>query len=141
MLQKLSGQITDCWARAEEAEQRALDATDPALRAGHESIARTWRHLARSYEFVQSLERFLLDAERAKVALSLGRTICCRSAAAEYASWESNPISTAAMSFHLNASLAGTLKSSARRRGKQRLIPESQTASNESAINNFKDKL
>jgi len=77
MLQKLGAQIADCWARAEEAERRASDATDPAVRADHERIAKSCRHLARSYEFVESLERFLLDAERAKAAVSHGRTICC----------------------------------------------------------------
>jgi len=77
VLQKLGGQIADCWARAEEAERRASEATDLAVRADHERAAKSWRHLARSYEFVESLERFLLDAERAKAAHARGRAICC----------------------------------------------------------------
>ena len=77
MLQKLGDQIADCWARAEEAECRASDATDAVMRADNERMAKTWRHLARSYELIEILERFLLDAERAKAAVSRGRTICC----------------------------------------------------------------
>jgi putative heme degradation protein len=68
MLQKLADHIANCLACAAEAEQRAADATNETTRADNEKLARTWRHLASSYQFVQSLERFLLDAKEDKGA-------------------------------------------------------------------------
>jgi hypothetical protein len=41
--------------------------TLPIQRTDYETMASSWRHLARSYEFVESLERFLLDALKAKM--------------------------------------------------------------------------
>jgi hypothetical protein len=66
MLQRLGDHIAACLQLAAAAEQRAAEATDPRLRVDNERMAASWRHLARSYEFVESLERFLLDAERVK---------------------------------------------------------------------------
>jgi hypothetical protein len=65
----LSGQISDCLERAADAERRAAATTDPALRHDYEHIARTWRQLAASYQFSETLERFLLDRDRAKKML------------------------------------------------------------------------
>jgi len=48
-----------------DAEQRAAEAPTEALRIDREQLAKTWRHLASSYQFVQSLESFLLDTEKA----------------------------------------------------------------------------
>jgi hypothetical protein len=67
VLQKLGDHIGAA-ARAAEAERRAVSASDEKLRADNESMAESCRHLARSYEFVESLERFLLDADRARAA-------------------------------------------------------------------------
>ena len=64
MLLKLSGHISNCLECADSAEQRALEATDPLIRRDNEMLAKAWRHLARSYEFVESLERFLSDTGR-----------------------------------------------------------------------------
>lgn len=64
MLLKLSLHIANCLERAAKAEERALAATDPAVRSDNEMLAASWRHLSRSYQFVESLERFL--SERAK---------------------------------------------------------------------------
>jgi len=66
VLLRLSGHISECLERAASADQRAVDATDPAIRSDHELLARSWRQLARSYEFVESLERFLTDTGRIK---------------------------------------------------------------------------
>jgi len=41
-----------------------VDATDPALRSDNEMLAQSWHHLARSYQFVESLERFLSEKVR-----------------------------------------------------------------------------
>jgi hypothetical protein len=69
MLQKLGDHITNCLARAEAAERRGLEISDPEFKAETGRMAKAWRHLARSYEFIESLERFLLDGYAAKNAL------------------------------------------------------------------------
>ncbi|WP_249128616.1 MULTISPECIES: hypothetical protein [unclassified Bradyrhizobium] len=66
MLLKLSTHISSCLERASNAEQRALESTDPASRSDNELLAQSWRHLARSYQFVESLERFLSETDRDK---------------------------------------------------------------------------
>ncbi len=68
MLQKLGDQIANCLARAADAERRAAEAPNETMRADNEEIARGWRQLARSYQVVDSLECFLLVAERLKGA-------------------------------------------------------------------------
>jgi hypothetical protein len=59
-----------CWRRAAEAETQAAQISDRHLKAVYLRIADQWSVLARSYEFVDSAERFLLDAKRTKHALS-----------------------------------------------------------------------
>jgi hypothetical protein len=49
---------------------RAAIASDPVLRAEYSALAKQWTHLALSYEFAESLERFLLDTQKAKDALA-----------------------------------------------------------------------
>jgi hypothetical protein len=66
VLLKLSAHISNCLELAAQAEQRAMDTTDPAIRSDNERLAQSWRHLARSYQFVESLERFLADTDRNK---------------------------------------------------------------------------
>jgi hypothetical protein len=66
MLQKLGDHIANCLTQAADAEQRAVTAPTEALRIDHERIAKTWRHLANSFQFVQSLECFLLDEDEAR---------------------------------------------------------------------------
>jgi len=68
MLQKLSEHIASCLERAASADTRARDAVDDVMQADNELMASSWRHLAASYQFVESLERFLLDAEREKAS-------------------------------------------------------------------------
>ena len=69
MLLKLGGRISNCLDRAANAEDRALQSQDSATRSDNELLAQSWRHLARSYEFVESLERFLSDTGRSKKAI------------------------------------------------------------------------
>jgi hypothetical protein len=69
MLQKLGEHIEACLEYAAKAERRAAEATEPDLKADYLALARQWTHLARSYEFSESLERFLLDSQKAKDAL------------------------------------------------------------------------
>ena len=61
---------TDCWRQAAEAENHAAQITDQHLKAVHLRIANHWSALARSYEFADSAENFLLDAKRTKDANS-----------------------------------------------------------------------
>jgi hypothetical protein len=61
---------TDCWRQAAEAEIQAAQITDQHLKAVHLRIAHHWSALARSYEFADSAENFLLDAKRTKDANS-----------------------------------------------------------------------
>ena len=61
---------TDCWRQAAEAENRATQITDQHLKAVYLRIADHWSALARSYEFADSAENFLLDAKRTKDANS-----------------------------------------------------------------------
>jgi uncharacterized protein with PIN domain len=76
MLQRLQVHISVCLDRASDADERAKQASDPASKAEHLEMARRWRHLARSYEFVESLERFLIDSQKAKVDGLHRRTVC-----------------------------------------------------------------
>ena len=68
MLQHLGDYIANCLVRAADAEQRAAEASSEDMRIDNERMAKSWRHLARSYQFVESLERFLLDSDKARSA-------------------------------------------------------------------------
>jgi len=61
MLHKSSDHVTDCIVRATDTERRAREATDSQLRQDLLDIARRWRHLAESYQFVDSLDRFIVE--------------------------------------------------------------------------------
>jgi len=69
MLQKLADHIAACLDRASNSERLAEQATDSHRNAELLEMAGRWRHLARAYSFAESLERFLLDTQRAKDAL------------------------------------------------------------------------
>ena len=62
MLQKLSQHIVECYDRAADCKRRAEQTIDTARKTELLDFERTWTHLARSYEFVESLETFLLNA-------------------------------------------------------------------------------
>jgi hypothetical protein len=68
MLLKVSGHILNCLERAADAEHRAVQSTDAGTRRENELLAQSWRHLARSYQFVESLERFLSEPDRTEIA-------------------------------------------------------------------------
>jgi len=68
MLQRLGDHIAACLDRAREADERAARTDDPKQKDEHSEMAARWRVLARSYQYVETLERFLLDAERARDA-------------------------------------------------------------------------
>lgn len=66
MLQKLGEHIANALERAAAADQRARDATNPELRLDNERMGDSWRLLARSFQFVESLEQFLIDAQKGR---------------------------------------------------------------------------
>jgi hypothetical protein len=65
---------TCCWRQAAQAEIQAAQITDQHLKAIYLRIADQWSVLARSYEFADSAEQFLLDAKRTEEANS--RQLC-----------------------------------------------------------------
>lgn len=62
MLLLLSEHIRACYERAAQAEVAAR--LDPSAQSHHLEMAKRWTYLARSYEFVESLERFLLELDK-----------------------------------------------------------------------------
>jgi PAS domain S-box-containing protein len=68
LLQKLATTIVEAWEQAAAAEDAARSATSPDLRSGYERMARSWRRVGETCEFIGRLERFLVEAERAKTA-------------------------------------------------------------------------
>jgi hypothetical protein len=66
---------TYCWRQAAEAEFQAAQITDQHLKAVYLRIAHQWSDLARTYEFADSAEHFLLDAKRTNDANARQRRI------------------------------------------------------------------
>jgi hypothetical protein len=64
VLQRLSIHIRDCLDRAKGADAKAAVATTAEVKADYEDMACHWRTLARSFQFCESLERFLVDADK-----------------------------------------------------------------------------
>jgi hypothetical protein len=63
MLQKLSHHIEACVERVADCRRRAEQAADPTMKLELQDIEGRWTNLARSYECVESLERFLLSGQ------------------------------------------------------------------------------
>jgi predicted nucleic acid-binding Zn ribbon protein len=57
-------------ARARDAEARAEAAADAQSREDNFALARQWRDVAERYQFIESLERFLLDVDTSKAPLA-----------------------------------------------------------------------
>jgi hypothetical protein len=68
MLQKLGDHIADARRRAAECEEAAHNAVDEESRANYAQMGKAWARVAKAYEFVASLERFLLDAHKSGAA-------------------------------------------------------------------------
>jgi hypothetical protein len=63
MLQRLGDHISACPQRADQCKEAALE-TDERVRIQMLEMERQWRHVAKSYEFIEGLERFLLDRQK-----------------------------------------------------------------------------
>ena len=75
MLQKLADHIAEAHIRAAEFKDLAAQASDDASRAHYLHLVKSWSYLAKSYTFVESLERFLLDAHYKKHCVVLVENI------------------------------------------------------------------
>ena len=86
MQNNLSEQLRDCYRHAQYCARKAAEQTDPNLKQDFLELEESWLFLARSfkfnerigdssdvmnrrksYEFVQGLESFVLDAHRRKI--------------------------------------------------------------------------
>ena len=69
MLRKLGDQINECLVHAAMARNWANETADPERKAEFLRLELSWTRLARSYEFVESLENFLLKPRTANAAV------------------------------------------------------------------------
>jgi hypothetical protein len=63
VLQKLGDHIKNCLERSETCRAAAASSSDADVRAQLLDLAQQWQHVAKSYEFIESLERFLIDQQ------------------------------------------------------------------------------
>ena len=73
MLQKLGDHIAACRDRANTCMAASTTETDPRLRTQLVDLAQQWEHVAKTYEFVASLERFLIDQQNNALPTELGK--------------------------------------------------------------------
>jgi hypothetical protein len=66
MLASLSDHVKNCLERADEANSRARETSNPTLKADFLNLERSWRCLAQSYQQSERLERFLLDRNKTR---------------------------------------------------------------------------
>ena len=66
MLRQLGEHIQAARERAAECRQRALAATDEVLKAELLKLEQAWISLANNFESLQTMEEFLLDAQKSK---------------------------------------------------------------------------
>jgi hypothetical protein len=64
MLQKLGDHIQSCLQHADRCRAAAESERDIRVRSQLEALGQQWQHVAKTYEFVASLEKFLLDQHR-----------------------------------------------------------------------------
>jgi len=64
MLQKLGDHIAACRDRANTCVAASTTERDEWVRTQLLALAQQWEHVATTYEFVASLERFLLDQQK-----------------------------------------------------------------------------
>jgi|SoimicMinimDraft_9_1059737.scaffolds.fasta_scaffold76441_1 hypothetical protein len=73
MLQKLGDHITACRDRANTCIAASTTETDPRIRTQLLDLAQQWEHVAKTYEFVASLERFLIDQQNNTLPIEIER--------------------------------------------------------------------
>ena len=70
MLQKTSEEVADCLRHAAEVDACAESTNDAKRKAEYQRIAQSWRILARSFDFQETLGRFISFDESTKNASS-----------------------------------------------------------------------
>ena len=70
MLQRLAEELRECLEGAAQSEARAADARDPHIQREYLEMAARWRSLARSIEFCQAAQTFLMDADKRRAAMT-----------------------------------------------------------------------
>jgi hypothetical protein len=68
MLQRLGDHISACLQRGDQCKEAAAQESDERVRSQLLDLERQWRHVAKSYEFIESLERFLVDQQKVTLA-------------------------------------------------------------------------
>ena len=71
MLQQVGQHISAARERARQSRERALATTDEPLRADLFEMEKAWLELAKNFETLVSVERFLLDSSK-KIKYRLG---------------------------------------------------------------------
>ena len=64
LLQRLGDHIQNCLDRARQCKDAAAAELDDHVRSQLLNLETQWLHVAKSYEFIESLERFLVDAQK-----------------------------------------------------------------------------
>jgi hypothetical protein len=64
MLRNLGEHIQDCHVHASDCRKKAAREADQTRKHELLDMEARWLHLAQNYAFLESLERFLLDAEK-----------------------------------------------------------------------------
>ena len=70
MLNKLRGEIAECYQHAEGCAQAEIE-PDPGLRQDFLDMEKRWLFLVRSYELTEQLERYLLAVRGSPSAASV----------------------------------------------------------------------
>jgi len=63
----VSGQIRECYRRAEDCARKATAQTDPTLKADFLDLERRWLVLARSYDFTERLNSFTKNSPKPNI--------------------------------------------------------------------------
>jgi len=64
MLQRLTAHIVECLVHADDCERRAQTMTDAQIKVDLLDMARKWRRLAESYQFVERVDGYLQETAR-----------------------------------------------------------------------------
>jgi len=59
MLQQLGEYISACLQRADQCREAAAAETNDRVRGQFLALGQQWQHVAKSYEFIETLEQFL----------------------------------------------------------------------------------
>jgi len=66
VLERLNDRAIECLARAAAMDERAQESVNPQTKADLFDMARRWRKLAESYQFVERIEDFLAQVDKRK---------------------------------------------------------------------------